>query len=187
MKNFYIFRHGQTDYNLNKIAQGQLDIELNATGKKQALELANKLKDINLEIICSSPLKRAVQTADIVASELSLGIEVYDSLKEFNLGKLEGKQLNTMPSKLMTSDIKFRFEGGESREEVHERFFTVLNELKYLDVSNIGISTHGIIMKSLLLSFDDNIKGSLDNGEFIHLTYEDGKFKYNKREGMRLL
>ena len=69
-KDFYIFRHGETDYNAQKRWQGQgIDIDLNKTGLKQAEDLAEKMQHLGLEIIYSSPLKRARQTAEFVAKK----------------------------------------------------------------------------------------------------------------------
>ena len=59
-------RHGQTDQNVEKRVQGKADIELNATGIEQAKITSEKLKDEKIDIIISSPLKRAKQTAEII-------------------------------------------------------------------------------------------------------------------------
>ena len=61
----YLARHGQTDWNLEHKAQGQVDIPLNDTGIKQAEELKDKLKSYDFDICYCSPLKRAIQTAEI--------------------------------------------------------------------------------------------------------------------------
>ena len=56
-------RHGQTDWNVQGKAQGRTDTELNSTGIEQAKRLAEKIKNYNIDIIISSPLKRARKTA----------------------------------------------------------------------------------------------------------------------------
>ena len=58
----YFVRHGETDFNLFNISQGQLDTSLNETGIKQAKTIAKKLKDKNFDVIFCSSLKRARQT-----------------------------------------------------------------------------------------------------------------------------
>lgn len=58
----YFVRHGQTEYNLNKIYAGQQDIPLNATGIDQAKQTALTLKDIKFDLCFCSPLQRAKQT-----------------------------------------------------------------------------------------------------------------------------
>ena len=68
-KEFYVFRHGETELNRQKRWQGSgMDYELNESGRQQAEELAQKLAGKGLEIIFSSPLKRALQTAETVAA-----------------------------------------------------------------------------------------------------------------------
>ena len=92
-KNFYIFRHGETDYNLQRIWQGQkCDTELNQNGIEQACSLAERLAEKNIEIIFSSPLKRADKTADILAGKIEKPKFVVDALKEASLRVLEGLQ-----------------------------------------------------------------------------------------------
>ena len=84
----YIVRHGQTDYNINGRYGGRLDIPLNDKVIEEAYELKEKLKDIDFDIVYSSPLKRAVQTANIITDkELILD----DRIIERNNGLLEGK------------------------------------------------------------------------------------------------
>ena len=65
----YIVRHGQTNWNLEKRNQGRKDIELNEKGIQQAKETAEKLKDKKFDIVYSSPLKRAMQTAKIITNQ----------------------------------------------------------------------------------------------------------------------
>ncbi len=60
----YIVRHGETDHNINKIIQGHLNTPLNSNGIIQAQKIANRLKDINFDIIYSSDLSRAKTTAE---------------------------------------------------------------------------------------------------------------------------
>ena len=62
----YVVRHGQTQYNVDKRFQGQIDVPLNDVGKKQVMELSKKLSNINLDLIISSPLLRAVDTAKAI-------------------------------------------------------------------------------------------------------------------------
>ena len=61
-----ITRHGQTNWNVLGKIQGQTDIELNENGKKQAKEISEYIRNENIELIITSPLKRAKETAEIV-------------------------------------------------------------------------------------------------------------------------
>ena len=75
MKHFYIFRHGQSTYNLAGLTQGQTnDSVLTDLGKHQALEVGQKLKDKRIEVVISSPLMRAMQTAKLANQVLQVPI-----------------------------------------------------------------------------------------------------------------
>ena len=89
--NIYVVRHGETDWNNENKLQGNTDIELNDNGRKQAFNLAEELRNINYDIIISSPLKRAIQTANIINNNKPIIIE--DNLKERDFGDFEGKIL----------------------------------------------------------------------------------------------
>ena len=90
-KEFLLFRHGQTDWNLEKRCQGHKDIPLNETGLNEAKELSNKFSKIQLQVIYSSDLKRAVQTAEFLSSKKDIPLLLSKNLREFSLGAAEGK------------------------------------------------------------------------------------------------
>lgn len=97
-KKLYIVRHGETAWNIQKKLQGcEADIELNNNGRKQALITGKYLNDYQqtktkFDIIYCSPQKRALETAKIIAKELSYDDEIIiiDDLKELCVGKLSG-------------------------------------------------------------------------------------------------
>lgn len=83
----YLVRHGQTDWNLQGKNQGQTDTELNQTGIEQAKVIAEQLKSIKFDVVLSSPLKRALKTAQIIYDGI---ITPDDRLIERCNGELEG-------------------------------------------------------------------------------------------------
>ena len=87
----YIARHGQTDWNVEGRLQGGTDVPLNATGRRQAVELAERLKGVQLDAIYSSALKRSSDTAAVVAG--SARLTSLPGLNERRLGKFEGQKL----------------------------------------------------------------------------------------------
>ena len=93
-QDFYIFRHGQTDYNIEKRVQSFLDIPLNAQGIAQAQALAENLSNIKFDCIYSSTLSRALDTAKIVIGNRKIKIITEPGLRERNLGMLSGKIMN---------------------------------------------------------------------------------------------
>jgi len=165
MQTYYIFRHGQTDWNLQTRFQGHTDIPLNATGEAQALELRKLLADKKLQWIHSSDLDRAQKTALIVRDQQQIQITTTAELRECNLGSLEGLYTTQVIDKIgraaldqwysfKPEDQGFRFPGGESKAEHAARLMKSLNEfaLAHADLTHIGISTHGGSLRRFLQS-----------------------------------
>ncbi|NLE01703.1 MAG: histidine phosphatase family protein [Fibrobacter sp.] len=88
--NLYSVRHGETEWNRAGIQQGHLNSPLTANGIKQARSLAKGLSGRGIEVIISSDLGRASQTADIIAKDLNLPLNTDNRLRERNLGILQG-------------------------------------------------------------------------------------------------
>jgi probable phosphoglycerate mutase len=89
-RQFYYVRHGQTDWNLNRMLQGNTDIPLNDTGLAQAQIAREKLAGQPVATIVSSPLQRARKTADIINTDLSCPIIELEGLRECSFGIHEG-------------------------------------------------------------------------------------------------
>ncbi len=133
-----IIRHGQTQWNLEKRTQGHLDSPLTELGISQAKKTARKLKDYNFDLIVSSPLGRAIQTAKIVAEELRiLEFQLNQNLAERNLGVLQGctkdRLLKDFP-RFFDSNNKFiqnsEIPNGEPLQDFLERIGKAVTELK---------------------------------------------------------
>lgn len=109
----YFVRHGQTDYNLNKIIAGQQDIPLNQNGIEQAKQTALKLKNIQFDVCFCSPLIRAKQTCEEILKFHKDLTPCFDSrLKERCYGKLENHPINS---------IRFnRWKADEAKEQISE-------------------------------------------------------------------
>ena len=110
---FYYLRHGQTDWNLNRICQGQTDVPLNETGRAQARAAKAVLRGYEIETIVCSPLARAHETAAIVNEALGRPIVVLDALQEIGFGVMEGGQV---------AEWFRRWLDGEETPEGAERF-----------------------------------------------------------------
>lgn len=125
-------RHGQTNLNINneskvKKMQGQSELELNDIGKNQAIEVKNKLKGKDVDIILVSPLKRAQQTAIIINESLNKKIITDKRLIEMNYGKLEGKDFR---KEYWDLNFDYKKYGGETIVDFKNRVFGFLNSLK---------------------------------------------------------
>ena len=115
----YFVRHGETDFNLYGISQGQLQTSLNSTGLKQAEKIAKKLKSIKFDLIFCSPLIRAKQTAEEINKYHKLRIKYDSRLMEVSKGILEG-QKNSQKTYVKFFKNPHKFE-GETEEDVYNR------------------------------------------------------------------
>ena len=86
----YIMRHGRTDWNDRHKLQGQTETELNEAGRKMAAAAAVEYKNVNFDTVFCSPLKRAVETAQIVLEGRNIPLIIDERLKEVSFGIYEG-------------------------------------------------------------------------------------------------
>lgn len=138
-------RHGQTDWNVLGKIQGQTDIELNETGIKQAETTREKLLDYDIDLILTSPLKRAKKTAEIIGKDRNIPIKVEDRLVERKFGAFEGKTRQEFNlDEIWDYKLDKQYENMESVKQVCNRINTFLSNLKktYSD-KTILLVTHG--------------------------------------------
>lgn len=149
----YIIRHGQTKLNHSNALQGRSDLPLNENGKQQAASAGEWLaaKGIRFDRIYSSPLQRAVQTAELVAPGVPVTID--ERLIEMDYGPYEGVDLKSPPPEILTFFSDFEHnpapDGMEQLSSVLARSASFLEDIKNVN-GNILISTHAIAMKGLL-------------------------------------
>ena len=139
----YVIRHGQTDWNYNKITMGQKDIPLNKEGIRQAHLIKKIISKYDINIIICSPLKRAKNTAKIIKKQDD--IILYDNrIIERNLGELEGKPYTQDNNRIWDININTSDYHIETMEEFKERVYSFLNDItkKYHD-KNLLLVTHG--------------------------------------------
>ena len=161
MSKIFLVRHGQDTDNAEGILNGRRDTELTALGREQAKTVANKLKDDNIQIIYSSPLKRTLQTAKIIAKELNIEeVIIEEGLIEREFGILTGKYLTDMPKYtnkiLKTEKVNYflKVEGSEDFPILYKRAKMVLSKLqKNQGNKNILIITHGDIGKMIRAAY----------------------------------
>ncbi|HEX6118009.1 MAG TPA: histidine phosphatase family protein [Dongiaceae bacterium] len=87
---FWFMRHGQTDWNRTGRCQGRRDVPLSMHGEAEAHAAIQHLRQLGIDAICSSPLKRARHTADIIARGLALPVAEVPGLEEMDVGPYEG-------------------------------------------------------------------------------------------------
>lgn len=162
IKTVYVFRHGETDWNKEYRFQGRVDIPLNETGKKQALRLRKFFEANPIDVVLSSDLGRALETARIAIGDRAIPIVIDPRIRETNLGDVEGMTHAEITAKFgdgvlanwrsITPDSwHSRFPNGESKAEHLARILEGLTEfLNHTSYRRIAISTHGGSLRRLL-------------------------------------
>lgn len=162
----YLIRHGETDYNRQRIVQGRrINCELNQTGRAQARALARRLSTVPIDAIFSSTLRRAEETAAFIAAEHQ-HLEVFrlEDLEEMSWGVYEGEPPSERLSRAFESmqldwargDYGKRVEGGESILDVQERGLRALEHiLARHEGQTVAVVTHGRFLRVLLATILD--------------------------------
>ncbi len=148
-KYFYFIRHGQTDWNAERRCMGQKDIALNEEGARQAREAAISLNNIAFNSICFSPLKRAADTAKIIAANKAVTLQEFEELKEQCYGIFEG--MLTVDIKKMRTDKGDTYwpDDAEKDEEFNLRITTLIDKVMQLPAPALVVS-HSGVYKALL-------------------------------------
>lgn len=151
----YIVRHGQTEQNQKKKLQGRSNYPLSDFGKDQALTVGKAFREagIRFDKVYSSPLTRALQTAELIGNEAP--VETEERLIEMDYGPYEGAELSNPAPELRVFFQDFVHnpapEGMEPLSDVVSRTGAFLEELKdSMPQGNVLISTHAIAMKGIL-------------------------------------
>lgn len=185
MVDLFVFRHGETEWNRLQRFQGHSDIPLNEVGKTQALALREFVKDLSLEAILSSDLKRAFSTAQIAIEGLDIPVFSTQELREIHLGEAEGltkeeteirfgSEFTTRWRQAHFSDLDMRFPEGESCRETIERLDRALRDFGSKNTyKRVGISTHGAILRRYLLRLSEGKfpQFGIPNCAVFHLRY----------------
>lgn len=154
-------RHGETEWNRESRFQGHADTTLNEGGREQARALAERLVGENVAAVYASPLRRAHETAEIVAERLGLEVEAIDALREVDVGSWSG---------LTRAEIEQRFpegfrrwlefghgwDDGESYEELGTRVLAALAELaRRHPEERVLVVSHGGPMRAAMAAAAD--------------------------------
>ena len=131
-----LIRHGETLSNKEKRIQGISDVELSAVGIEQANLLALSLKDHPIEAIHTSPLKRAMQTAEIINAFHRKKLHIHQDLMEMDYGDFEGVSFKKIIAdkkdfieKWMTDPASVKMPNGESFTQLQDRAWRVMERI----------------------------------------------------------
>ena len=158
MGKLIVVRHGETNYNAEGRYAGRIDIGLNEKGHEQAKALAKELKNTSIDIIISSTLKRATETAAIIGDELQLPVIEMSELVEKGVGVYEGLTREEAKKKYPVMWERNAPEGAETVEEVENRVYNALNTIRYdyLNNKNVLIVAHGYVTKVISKYFNNS-------------------------------
>lgn len=179
MMRLILLRHCETDPNDENKYLGSTDTALNRTGRLRAELIAEKFKNININKIYSSNLKRSYETANAIAKEQALKVEKLPGLNEINFGNWEGLTFDEITAvqkenaeEYVSRPSEFRFPGGETQKELNERVLNAFDKIlkKHLDtngtilmVSHAG-PNRAILGKALNLPLKDQFRLKQDVG-----------------------
>lgn len=186
----FMVRHGETEWNLIGKHQGHLDSPLTESGIKQAYALSDSLFGRGIEIIYSSDLGRAVQTAEIIGAKLGLKVNFNHQLRERHLGSIQGftqkefqrrypREWETFDS----GDPDYCFSGGESTRQCYERSITCVEELvqrhpgeKILVVAHGGV-VNGLLYKVIGIPLCNPLRFSMFNAAINRFSVCDNSWR----------
>lgn len=149
-----LIRHGQTNWSKENRIQGSLDVPLNKQGRQESIELAKKL-DVPVDIIFTSQLSRAYESADLIAKRLNFKGKAkrLKELNEINQGVWQGllveearKRYKKIYTKWETHPTSVKPPQGESLAQVHDRVITAVQKIVDKHPSqNICFVTHKVV------------------------------------------
>jgi broad specificity phosphatase PhoE len=191
-----IVRHGETKANIRNIIQGQTHGNLSDNGRRQALLLAKKLKGKKIDVVFSSDLRRASDTAYEIASQHDIPVYHIKWLRGRNSGLFEGKRWDDIVARIgkkrTFNSLSYRLGGGESMVEMRNRiakFVTAIKKAHKNDTVLVCTHRHCIaVMLSVLfdvplsvaLSSLRGVKNAeiIENAGFIRMKIDGSKVKY---------
>lgn len=159
MKRLYLIRHGHTVDNMNMCYSGFSDCELSEFGLKQVEALTEYMKDIKVDKIYSSSLRRSVNTISPTAKNLGMEVVGVEGLRELNFGDFDGMKFVEMRDnfpdefeKLKTEGDKYVFPNGESLIQMFERNIDAFEAIKKEteDIDDVVICSHMGTIRNLL-------------------------------------
>ena len=182
-KELFIVRHGETEWNKNRKYQGQKDVKLNETGKKQVRLSAEELAEFDLEAVCSSNLSRARDTAEEIAASHQLQVRQFAGLREIDFGDWEGKSYEEI-----IEQQKERFHdwlqnpgrtsppGGEDMQEFQQRVCRAFEQILEFSADKIAVAAHGgsirvYMLKVLGMPLENYTRLHFDNGGISRIKY----------------
>lgn len=163
MSVIYLIRHGETKWNLEERFQGITNTELTKNGIDQGKKLAERLKEINIENIYTSPLDRAKITAELIGTETKKDIIITDDFKEISFGDWEGLTTTEIADKYewsgkwLVNPELYQIPNADNLLDEKIRLknrLTEIAEKNQRDAPNLIVSHAGVIRLAILGAMD---------------------------------
>lgn len=155
-EHLFLARHGRTAWSSEHRLQGQLDSPLTPEGIAQAEAMGQRLSDVGIDTVCSSPLGRAVRTAAIIAEQLGVEVVVIPELAEVHHGELAGltwieidERYPLAREERAANRYGWAFPGGESYAEARSRARRALSACGWSTAGVPLLVTHEMIGRML--------------------------------------
>jgi len=170
----YVLRHGETEENKDKIMQGKMETILNEEGIKQCQNIKDIIKDKNIDLVFSSPLKRATETAKIAVPNIEIIKD--DRLLSRNHGEFQGKRRTDINLKDYWNIKKnIKYQKAENITDLYNRIISLIIDIKkqYSD-KNVLLVTHSGICRILHYYFNGiNKDGDMTEYESTNCSFEE--------------
>lgn len=172
-----LVRHGQTEWNRDERFRGRADLALDETGMRQAEVIAERIANWQISALYTSPLKRAIMTAETFARRLNLAVQPLDGLIDINYGRWQGcspEEVAEHQGELYTQWRQYPhevcFPEGEGLQQVRQRAAAVLEwvSAQHADQTVVLVS-HKVVCKVLIC-----IALGLDNSHFWQIEQDVG-------------
>lgn len=158
----YIVRHGETSYNALKLYNSKEE-DLNEVGISQAEQLKDKIKEIDFDIIISSPLIRTINTTNIINSN-NKKVIIDDRIEERNPGNLSGQPLSTTNrDEYWNYNTIIQYGTSENIKSFFKRVYNFLDELKTKNYKTVLVVAHSGVSKAFSAYFE-----GINDGMFLN-------------------
>ncbi len=188
MTTIILARHGETEWNAEEIFRGRVDVDLNEMGIREAELLAEHLSYMTIAAVYSSPLKRALQTAEMIARHHDVKVEVSPQLIDLDYGEWQGLSRETVRDRYgqlyhewLNSPQLVKMPAGESLGDVRRRAISLVEDITAKAEDTVVLVSHRVVHKVLicaLLALDIshfwNIR--IDTAGISVFAYEDDRF-----------
>jgi len=202
MTKLVLARHGETAWNVERIFRGRSEVELDDVGMRQAELLGEYLSNLKLDAIYSSPVRRALDTANIVARYQKIDVRVAQGLSDMHFGEWQSlseqevrRRYPALLDEWHSTPERIRMPGGESLEDVRNRSMQVVSGVVSKYDGSVLLVSHRVVIKVLvcsLLGLDNSHFWNIgqDVGGVTIFSYVNGRFvltRHNDTSHLRAL